>query len=60
MTYSKSDVLNFKNPRKTEILNANGVSYPIIGEGDVHLSESLKLTNTLVVPSFSTKLISVG
>jgi hypothetical protein len=32
MTYSKSDVLNFKNPRKTEILNANGVSYPIIGE----------------------------
>jgi hypothetical protein len=60
MTFSKNDVLNFNKPKKTKILNANGVSYPVTGAGDVHLSRSLKLTNTLMVPSLSTKLISVG
>jgi hypothetical protein len=60
MAFSKNDMLNFNKPRKTKILNTNGVSYPVTDACDVHLSRSLKLINTLVVLSLSTKLISVG
>jgi transposase InsO family protein len=60
MTFSSDDVTNYTKPRKTEILNANGIPYPVSAAGDVHLSPSLTLSNTLVVPSLSTKLISVG
>jgi transposase InsO family protein len=60
MTYEEGDVVNLGKPRKTKIINANGFAYPITGAGDVHISSSLKLSNTLIVPSLSTKLISVG
>jgi hypothetical protein len=60
MTYSSSDLVNLKQPRKNGILNANGIAYPVQGAGDVSFSHSLTLKNTLLVPSLATKLISVG
>ena len=41
-------------------MNANGVTYLITGVGTVALSPSLSLSNTLLVPSLSNKLMSVG
>jgi GAG-pre-integrase domain len=60
MTFCKNDMNEYSEPEKIEILNANGISYPVTGMGDVHISPSLTLRNTLLVPSLSTRLISVG
>jgi Reverse transcriptase (RNA-dependent DNA polymerase)/GAG-pre-integrase domain/Integrase core domain/gag-polypeptide of LTR copia-type len=60
MTYCRDDISKLNQPKKGEILNANGVAYPVTGAGNVNLSSSLTLSNTLLVPSLSTKLISVG
>ncbi|XP_078158094.1 uncharacterized protein LOC144553769 [Carex rostrata] len=60
MTFSEKDLVNMVPPRRTQILNANGVSYPVKGAGDVPISPSMTLSNTLLVPSLSTKLLSVG
>jgi hypothetical protein len=60
MTNSKGDVINNKHPRKNGIFNANDICYPISGTRDVVLSSNLTLHNTLVVPSMSTKLFSIG
>jgi hypothetical protein len=49
-----------KHTHKNDILNANGIEYPVNGAGDVPISKTLTLTNTLLVPSLSTKLIYVG
>jgi transposase InsO family protein len=60
MTFDETEIKEVTKPRKKEILNANGVAYPVSGSGNIQLSKSLTLTNALVVPSLSTKLISVG
>jgi GAG-pre-integrase domain/Integrase core domain/gag-polypeptide of LTR copia-type len=60
MTYSEKDLVKISTPRRTAIINANGESYPVKGAGDVQCSLSLTLSNTLLVPSLSTKLLSVG
>jgi hypothetical protein len=60
MTFSKSDMINLRKPTQDGIINANGIEYPVQNTGDVHLSQSLSLRNTLLVPSLSTKLLSVG
>lgn len=60
MTYTEKDLINSKLPRKNGIFNANGVYYPISKAGDVTIYPNLILQNTLVVPSLSSKLISVG
>lgn len=60
MTFEKCDISENKPVTKGGILNANGDIYPVIGTGDIHLSEKMVLKNALVVPSLSTKLISVG
>lgn len=52
--------MNEYKARRSEILNANGVSYPVMSAGDVQISSSMALSNTLLVPSLSTKLLSVG
>ncbi|CAL8083793.1 unnamed protein product [Prunus armeniaca] len=58
MTFEPDDFLNTTQPRRTCIANANGVTYPVTGAGTVALSSSLTLSNTLLVPSLSTKLLS--
>lgn len=60
MTFSSNDFVKFTQPRRTRIANANGVTYPVTGAGTVALSPSLSLSNTLLVPSLSNKLLSVS
>ncbi|CAL8995096.1 unnamed protein product [Prunus brigantina] len=60
MTFDPDDFLNTTQPRRTCIANANGVTYPVTGAGTVELSSSLSLSNTLLVPSLSNKLLSVS
>jgi transposase InsO family protein len=60
MTYSEKDLVRISTPRRTTIVNANGESYPVKGAGDVQCLPSLTLSNTLLVPSLSTRLLSVG
>jgi GAG-pre-integrase domain len=60
MTYSKRDFVTNRKTKKNGIFNANGVTYPVEGAGDVPVSENITLKNTLFVPSLSTKLISIG
>ncbi|KAG6737115.1 hypothetical protein POTOM_059890 [Populus tomentosa] len=60
MTYNPDDLDEYITPRRNNISNANGVLYPVTGAGTVQLSPSISLTNTLLVPSLTTKLISVG
>ncbi|CAL9025897.1 unnamed protein product [Prunus brigantina] len=59
MTFDPDDFLNTTQPRRTCIANANGVTYPVTGVGTIELSSSLSLSNTLLVPSLSNKLLSV-
>ena len=60
MTFDYKDFVHFTQPKRTSIANANGVTYPVTGAGTVALSPSLSLSNTLLVPSLSNKLMSVG
>jgi hypothetical protein len=60
MTYSENDFVLRTKTRKDGILNANGILYPVSGAGAVPISKNLTLKNTLLVPSLSTKLISIG
>ena len=60
MTFCSADFVKITRPRRTNIANANGVTYPVTGAGTVTLSPSLTLSNTLLVPSLSNKLMSVG
>jgi transposase InsO family protein len=60
MTFDKNDLMNFKRPRENGIVNANGICYPVSTAGDVQVHPNLTLHNTLVVPTLSSKLVSVG
>jgi GAG-pre-integrase domain/Integrase core domain len=60
MTFCKNDITDNIEPRKREIINANGKSSPVTGAGTIHISPSMTLSNTLLVPSLTTKLLSVG
>ena len=60
MTFDPDDFLNTTQPRRTCIANVNGVTYPVIGAVTVALSSSLTLSNTLLIPSLSIKLLSVS
>ena len=60
MTFCPSDFVKTTEPRRTSIVNANGVTYPVTGAGTVALSSSLSLSNTLLVPSLLSKLMSVS
>ncbi|BFG21226.1 hypothetical protein CerSpe_075000 [Prunus speciosa] len=60
MTFDLDDFLNTTQPRRTCIANANGVMYSVTGAGTVALSSSLSLSNTLLVPSLSNKLMSIS
>ena len=60
MTFCQDDLVEITEPRRNNIFNANGVMYLVIGAGTVDLSSSISLANTLLVPSLSSKLLSVG
>jgi hypothetical protein len=60
MTFDPTDLFHHSSPRRTSIVNANGMISPVTGAGLVILSPSLHLSNTLLVPSLSHKLLSVS
>ena len=60
MTFDPKDFTQISIPRRTNIANANGDIFPVIGAGTVPLSPLLQLPNTLLVPSLSHKLLSVS
>jgi hypothetical protein len=60
MTFDPTDLSQHSSPRRTSIANANGVVSPVTGAGSVTLSPFLQLSNTLLVPSLSHKLLSVS
>lgn len=59
MTFTALDFLSSTPPRRKSIANANGVLSPVTADGTVALSSTLKLSNTLLVPSLSHKLLSI-
>ncbi|KAJ0076192.1 hypothetical protein Patl1_34303 [Pistacia atlantica] len=60
MTFSVMDFITTSLPKRTNIANANGITYPVTGADTVALSLMLQLHNTLLVPSLSHKLLSVS
>lgn len=60
MTYDSNDFSSVAHPRRSMIVNTNGVQYPVTGAGIVVLSSSLSLPDTLLIPSLSNKLLSVS
>jgi hypothetical protein len=60
MTFDATDFSSRSTPRRTCVENANGVVSSITGVGTVSLSPSLQLSHTLLIPSLSHKLLSVG
>ena len=60
MTYDENDLSQQSMPLRTSISNANGKVYPVTGADTAILSPKLPLSNTLLVPSLSHKLLSVS
>ncbi|KAK2427698.1 hypothetical protein QL285_026261 [Trifolium repens] len=60
MTFDPNEFIKITPPRRTCVANANGVIYLVTGAGTVSLSPSLSLSNTLLVPSLSNKLMSIS
>jgi hypothetical protein len=60
MTYLESDLDKIRKSNRKEIVNANGVSSQVMGSGIINVTGSLCLKDTILVPSLTTKLISVG
>ena len=60
MTFNPKDFSNTTQPKRSCVANANGVTYLVTGVGTVTLSPSLSLSNTLLVPSLSNRLMSVS
>lgn len=46
--------------QRTSVANANGGVFVVIGTGSVYLSPSFQLSNTLLMPRLSHKLLSVS
>lgn len=60
MTFDSQDFVEASPSQRTYITNANGGKYPVTGAGRVSFSLSFHLSNTLLVPSLSSKLLSIG
>ncbi|KAB2617029.1 hypothetical protein D8674_012898 [Pyrus ussuriensis x Pyrus communis] len=60
MTYDKSLFHHMTFPPKENVITANGEVAPVTGAGLINLTPSLSLHNTLLVPSLSNNLLSVG
>ena len=59
MTFDANDFSHTSPLQRTSIANANGVVSSVTRAGTMTLSPSLTLSNTLLVPSLSHKLLSV-
>ena len=46
MTFDPTDLSHHSSPRRTSIVNANGMISPVTGAGSLTLSPSLHLSNT--------------
>ena len=60
MTFDSNDFSDTTQSKRSCVANANGVTYPVTRAGTVTLSPSLSLSNTLLVPSLSNRLMSVS
>ncbi|BBH01411.1 hypothetical protein Prudu_011666 [Prunus dulcis] len=60
MTCDSRQVPSLKTSTQTEVNVANGNVVPVIGEGTVSLSKTMKLDTVLVVPSLNYNLLSVA
>ncbi|KAM1285836.1 hypothetical protein ACFX2J_028361 [Malus domestica] len=58
MTYDPTDLACDIVPLRQNITNTNGVTSPVTGDGTVHLTHTLSLPHTLLVPSLKHKLMS--
>jgi hypothetical protein len=57
MTFSEKDLSEITEPRIDKIFNANGIGYLVEGAGNVQVTQSLVLDNTLSVPFLTTQLV---
>ena len=60
MTFDPRDLQEKYSLKRSRISNANGVTYLVTSAGRVALTPSFSLPNTLLVPSLTNKLLSVG
>lgn len=60
MAFDPKDFSFTTQPRRTCIVNANRVSYLIIGGGTMLQSPSLSLSYNILIPSLSNKLMSIS
>ena len=60
MTFDPRDLRELCPSKRSQITNANGVTYPVTSAGRVPLTPSFSLSNTLLVSSLTNKLLSVG
>lgn len=60
MNFEATDLSEFTKARRNFIANANGGLSQVTGAGTVNISPSVKLSNTLLVPSLSHKLIPIS
>lgn len=60
MTFDDADFTTRSTPRRTCVENANRVVFPVTGADTVSISPSLQLLHTLLIPSLSHKLLSLG
>ncbi|KAM2373706.1 hypothetical protein ACFXTH_042713 [Malus domestica] len=60
MTYDASLFYHMTSPSKEDVITANGDVAPITGAGSISLTPSLSIHNTLLVPTLSNHLLSVG
>lgn len=60
MTYEISDMCSMSKPRKSRIHTANGETLQVKGGGTIQVSQDMKLSNCLYVPSLSHKLLSIS
>ncbi|XP_056167392.1 uncharacterized protein LOC130138180 [Syzygium oleosum] len=60
MTPESGDLLTSTTPCRDHIYNVNGHSFPVTAARHVSVTPSLSLSHTLLVPSLSNRLLSVG
>lgn len=60
MTNDSSKLIAIYHPKQTIIHTANGGVAPVACEGPAKVSSSMNLDTVLVVPSFSSSLLSVS
>ena len=60
MTFDPQDLREKCPPKRSRITNDKGVTYPVTRAGRMALTLSFSLSNTLLVPSLTNKILSVG